>query len=226
MNISRLMLTGALITVVGVAGFAGFVGYVLSLSPNTQGAVAQGRPALIPDLPHMTDLVGHSQRLADVLSYQWTLNSRTDVTKADMVLVNAAKNELEKDDADIRLNALLSNAGMPRASIKEGDGYYEIFGRLKLSFSTDSAFEDGIDDAALLLPGELLRVPGCAKSMKPVIFQSEAFPIKSKEVGLGLKFEPPIGYRVTAKSLTPEVMQHRMVVKSLCLPDDVADKLD
>lgn len=194
--------------------------------PMAHGHAAEQTGALVADLPHMTQLVGHSQRLADVLSYQWKLTSRANVEMEDMKLVAAAKDELEKDDADIRMNMLLGNAGTTRASIKEQKGYFEIFGRLKLPFSEGSAFEDGIDDAALLLPGELLRLPKCQKDLNPVILQSEAFPIDGKEAGLGLKFEPPIGYRVTVTTMTPDVMKHRLVIKTACLPPKITEKLN
>lgn len=228
MSLSKLLLLGAVAggIVIGVCG-------TTALLSQTTHPIASGKPAraaagnpLTPDLRHMATLVGRSQRLADVLSYSWETGQRTSVTAEDMALVKAAKDELEKDDADIQLNGLLGGAGMARGAIKEGNGYYEIFERLKLPFSEGSAFEDGIADAAMLLPGELLRLPACSKDLKQVIFQAEAFPLDGKEAGLGLTFVPPIGYRVTAKSLTPELMQHRLVLKAMCLPPNTADKLN
>lgn len=225
MRLSETLLLCLIAAGVG-AGTTVLTLYTQPTPPSKAMQVRKADNPLTPDLRHMATLIGRSQRLADVLSYSWETGQRTSVTAEDMALVKAAKDELEKDDADIQLNGLLSGSGMPRGAIKEGDGYYEIFERLKLPFSAGSAFEDGIADAAMLLPGELLRLPACGKDLKQVIFQAEAFPLDGKEVGLGLTFVPPIGYRVTAKSLTPELMQHRLVLKAMCLPPNTADKLN
>lgn len=225
MRLSESLLMCVIAAGVGV-GTTILTGYAQPTPPSKEMQVRKADNPLTPDLRHMATLIGRSQRLADVLSYSWETDQRTSVTVEDMALVKAAKDELEKDDADIQLNGLLGGAGMTRGPIKEGNGYYEIFERMKLPFSEGSVFEDGIADAAMLLPGELLRLPACSKDLKQVIFQAEAFPLDGKEAGLGLTFVPPIGYRVTAKELTPEVMQHRLVLKAMCLPPNTADKLN
>lgn len=169
--------------------------------------------------------VGQSQRIGDILAYWWNSEQRYTISEKDYELIELAKSEILSDDANIQFNRTMNNGGITRSLVRNENSHYMIFDRLTMPFTEGSYFEDGIENASIFLPGELVRVPGCAKNFVPIIFQSEAYPIGAKPAGLTLTLEQPFGYRVTVPKLDFQAMKHRLIVKSECRKKQIADEL-
>jgi hypothetical protein len=228
----RVMLMCGSILVFGVA--VG-VGYVLTKAPDdaahhrgngVNSSVMNERISASQNaLSDASNLIGNSQRLADILAYSWIKSGRTVIHNDDLNLLRAARNEIEMDANSMQVTALMRQSGIYNYGITESDGSFDIFGKLKLNFNVGSVFEDGIGDSSMFLPGEVLRMPPCAQGTAPVIFQAEATPINAAPLGLKLEAQSPIGYRVTVPDLTPQSMQYRLVVKASCASDKALKNL-
>jgi hypothetical protein len=169
--------------------------------------------------------VGQSQRIGDILAYWWNTEQRDSISGKDYELIELAKEEIRSDDTNIQFNRTMRNGGITKSFIKNENSNYIIFDRLTMPFKDGSYFEDGIENTSIFLPGELVRVPSCAKDLVPIVFQSEAYPIGAKPAGLTLAQEQPFGYRVTMPKLDLQTMKHRLIVKSECRKKQIADEL-
>lgn len=169
--------------------------------------------------------VGQSQRLGNILAYWWNAEQRDAISGKDYELVELAKAEILSDETNIQFNKTMHNGGMTKSFIKNESYQYIIFDRLTMPFKEGSYFEDGIENASIFLPGELVRVPSCSKDLVPIVFQSEAYPIGAKPAGLALTLEQPFGYRVTVPKLDTKAIKHRLIVKIECRNKQIADEL-
>jgi hypothetical protein len=169
--------------------------------------------------------VGQSQRIGDILAYWWNAEQRDTISGKDYELVELAKAEILSDDTSIQFNRTMNNGGITKSFIRNENYQYTIFNRLTMPFKEGSYFEDGIENASIFLPGELVREPSCTKGLVPIVFQSEAYPIGEKPAGLTLTLEQPFGYRVTVPKLDFQAMKHRLIVKSECRKKQIADEL-
>lgn len=223
----RLLVACVGMAVVGLAAMAGYQ-YLHSESSTSRTRTDSQKLNIINEhyvLSETTKLIANSQRMADILAYSWSKAGRNNATVADISLLEAARDEIEDDANSIQVAGLMRRSGVYDFGVTGGNGHYQIFNKLTLPFNEGSVFEDGIGDSTMFLPGEVLRMPECAKGMVPVIFQAEATPLNANPIGLKLVAEPPVGYRVTVPQLTPQSMKYRLVVKASCQSAKAVEKL-
>ena len=216
----RLLVACVGMAVVGLAAMAGYQ-YLHSESSASRTRTDSQKLNVINEhfvLSETTKLIANSQRMADILAFSWRKHGTRSVSNNDIELLSVARKEIEDDKVSAQAEALMQQAGVSDFGVESTNGSYKIFGKLTLPYSEGSAFEDGISDSAMLLPGELLRISDCGQGMVPVIFQGEAYPIDGRPLGLKLEAELPVGYRVTVSDLTPQSMRHRLVVRTSCQP--------